>query len=132
MPQVNYLAILAAALSSFVLGGLWYSPLLFGRPWMEETRLTEQELARGNPAVTYGVSFVLALVGAFIFAMFLGPAPAVGFATGAGLMAGLFWVAGSFGINYLFERKTLRLWLINGGYHTVQYTMIGAILGLWH
>jgi hypothetical protein len=41
-------------------------------------------------------------------------------------------VAGSFGINYLFEQRSMRLFLINGGYHTVQYTLIGAVLGLWH
>ena len=51
---------------------------------------------------------------------------------GAGFAAGLFWVTTSFGINYLFERKPLRLFLINGGYHTLQFTLIGAILGLWH
>ncbi|NJO13074.1 MAG: DUF1761 domain-containing protein [Gammaproteobacteria bacterium] len=50
----------------------------------------------------------------------------------AGLSAGLCWVAGSFGINYLFEQRSLRLFLINGGYHTVQYTLIGLVLGLWH
>ena len=45
-------------------------------------------------------------------------------------MAGL--VASSFGINYLFERRSLRLFLINGGYHTLQFTLYGLVLGLWH
>ena len=62
----------------------------------------------------------------------IGPKPAPGFAAAAGFAAGLCWVAGSFGINYLFEQRPLRLFLINGGYHTVQYTVIGLILGLWH
>ena len=44
--------------------------------------------------------------------------------------AGLCWVAASFGINYLFERRPLGLWLINGGYHTLQFTVFGLILGL--
>jgi hypothetical protein len=64
--------------------------------------------------------------------MFLGPAPAFGLAAGAGFAAGLFWVAGSFAINYQFEQKPAALLLINGGYHTVQYTIFGVILGLWH
>ena len=53
--------------------------------------------------------------------------------TGAlyGLCAGLCWVAASYGISYLFERRPLALWLINGGYHTVQFTLIGLILGAW-
>jgi hypothetical protein len=41
-------------------------------------------------------------------------------------------VATSFGINYLFERRNPRLFLINGGYHTVQFTVFGLVLGLWH
>jgi hypothetical protein len=81
---------------------------------------------------TLGVSFVLALIGAAVFAAFLGPKPAPGFATAVGFAAGLSWVAGSFGINYLFEQRSLKLFLINGGYHTLQYTLIGLILGLWH
>jgi hypothetical protein len=51
---------------------------------------------------------------------------------GAGLSAGLFRVAGRFGISYLFERQPIRLWLTNGGYHTVQFTLYGVILALWH
>jgi hypothetical protein len=50
----------------------------------------------------------------------------------AGFAAGLSWVAASFGINYLFERKSLVLFLINGGYDTVQFTVIGLVLALWH
>jgi len=64
--------------------------------------------------------------------MFLGPNPSLALGLGAGFSAGLCWVAGSFGINYLFEGKNLRLSLINGGYHTVQYTLYGLILALWH
>jgi hypothetical protein len=45
------------------------------------------------------------------------------FGLGAGVSAGLCWVAASFGINYLFERRPLGLWLINGGYHTLQFTL---------
>lgn len=128
--SINYVAVIVAAVSSFVLGGLWYAPFLFGRAWMKETGLTEADLGARNMLLVFGFSFVLSLAGAFIFAMFLGPSPGLGLGFGAGLSAGLFWVAGSFGINYLFEKKSLRLWLINGGYHTVQYTLIGTVLGL--
>jgi hypothetical protein len=67
-----------------------------------------------------------------VFALFLGPRPALGFALGAGFSAGLCWVAASFGINYLFERRSLALFLVNGGYHTMQFTLYGLVLGLWH
>lgn len=132
LAAVNYWAVLAAAVSAFVVGGLWYSPVLFGNAWLKETRLTKEELDRANPAVTFGVSFVLAALASVVFALFLGPKPAFGFALAAGVMAGLFWVGTSFGINYLFEHKSFRLFLINAGYHTVQYATIGAVLGLWH
>ena len=132
MNGINFWAVLAAALSAFVLGGAWYSPLLFGKPWQRASKLSDAELKSGHPAVVFGGAFALALIAAFVFALFLGPRPAVGFALGAGSSAGLCWVAASFGINYLFERKTFALFLINGGYHTLQFTLYGLVLGLWH
>ena len=48
-----------------------------------------------------------------------------------GFMAGMFWVAASIGVTYLFERKPLSLFLINAGYHVVTYTLMGIILGAW-
>jgi len=68
---------------------------------------------------------------AFVFALFLGPRPSLALGLGAGASAGLCWVAASFGINYLFERRSLRLFFINGGYHTLQFTLYGLILALW-
>lgn len=132
MQDINLLAVTAAGVSAFVLGGLWYAPFLFGKVWMAETGISEEKAAAANPARVFGISLILSLAAAYVFAMFLGPAPALGFAVGAGFSAGLFWVAASFGINYLFEQKTLKLWLINGGFHTVQFTLYGLVLGLWH
>jgi hypothetical protein len=132
MPEINIWAVLAAGVSSMVLGGLWYSPVLFGKAWSAASGVTEAQQKSANMAKTMGMAWLLAVIGAAVFAMFLGPRPAFGFATAAGLAAGLCWVAGSFGINYLFEQKSMRLFLINGGYHTLQYTLIGAVLGLWH
>jgi hypothetical protein len=129
---INWYAAVAAAVSAFALGGFWYSPMAFLDAWLEGSGLTVEKLQHGHPAKVYGISFAWALVGAICFAMFLGPAPEPGFAIGAGFAAGLFWVAGSFGINYQFEQKPFKLLLVNGGYHTVQYTLYGAVLGLWH
>ena len=132
LEMMNVWAVLAAGASSLVLGAVWYSPVLFARAWMRESGMTEEKARAANAAKTLGVSFVLALLGAAVFAAFLGPKPAPGFATAVGFAAGLSWVAGSFGINYLFEQRSLKLFLINGGYHTLQYTLIGLILGVWH
>jgi hypothetical protein len=124
--------LLAAGVTSMVLGAVWYSPALFARPWMRESGMTDEKAKAANPVKTLGLAFVLALIGAAVFAAFLGPRPAPAFAAAAGFSAGLCWVAGSFGINYLFEQRSLKLLLINGGYHTLQYTLIGLVLGLWH
>jgi hypothetical protein len=131
MPM-NVWAVLACAVASMVLGGLWYSPALFGNAWMRAAGISEEKARSAKMGVVMGSAFVLSLIGAAVFALFLGPEPALGFAIGAGSSAGLCWVAGSFGINYLFEQRPLRLFLINGGYHTLQYTLIGVILGAWH
>ena len=131
MPEFNLWAVIAAAVSSFVLGGLWYSPLLFGRAWQRATGLSDAQLQGGNMALIFGLSLLLALIASFVFAMFLGPRPPLALGLGAGFSAGLCWVSASFGINYLFERKSLKLFLINAGYHTLQFTLIGLILALW-
>lgn len=131
MEGINYLAVIVAAVAAFALGGLWYSPAAFGKTWMAASGMTEERAQQGNMAKVFAIAFLWALVGAFVFAMFLGPAPGFAFATGAGFAAGLFWVTGSFAINYQFEQRPPKLLLVNGGYHTAQYTLYGAILGLW-
>jgi hypothetical protein len=128
MPEVNYLAVVIAAVASFLLGGLWYSNVLFGKAWQREAGVTDEQLKNGNMAKIFGLSLVLSLLAAWVFALFLGPRPPVALGLGAGFSAGLCWVAASFGINYLFERRSFRLFLINGGYHTLQFTIIGLTL----
>jgi len=128
--EINWLAVIAAAASSFVLGGLWYSAL-FAKPWQTAAGVSDEAIKNANMPLVFGGSFVLALIAAASFAIFLGPE--VDAMTGAlyGFTAGLCWVTAAFGINYLFERKNLPLFLINGGYHTLQFTLIGLILGAW-
>lgn len=127
--EISYLAVAVAGISAFALGGLWYGPL-FGKAWQRLSGIDAEAAASASPVKVFGGSLVLSLVAAFVFAMFLGPNPGIGFATAAGAAAGLCWVAASFGINYLFEQRPFGLWLVNGGYHTLQFTLYGAILGL--
>lgn len=131
MPPINLWAVLASGVSSMILGALWYSPVLFGGAWMRESGMTEEKAKGANVARTMTLAFVLSLLGAAVFAMFLGPTATPTFGLAVGFAAGLCWVAGSLGINYLFEQRSLKLFLINGGYHTLQYTLIGLILGAW-
>lgn len=131
MPEFNIWAVLVAAVSAFILGGLWYSPMLFGKPWQREAGVSEEQMKNANMGLIFGLAFVLSLVASLVFALFLGPRPPVSLGLGAGFAAGLCWVGASFGINYLFERKSLKLFLINAGYHTMQFTIIGLVLALW-
>ena len=130
----NYLAILVAAVSTFLLGGLWYSPLLFLKAWMKELGLTEEDRknGKGNIGTIMGVSFLLELIMAFNLAGFIGPKASASFGLLAGAAAGFGWVALAFGVTYLFERKSLCLFFINAGYHAIAFTIMGAILGAWH
>lgn len=131
MLEVNLGAVVVAASSSFLLGGVWYSQALFCNTWIREAGRADQPKQR-HKAMVFALSFALSLIAAFVFAMFLGPRPALGFAVGAGAAAGACWVAASFGINYLFGGRSFKLWLIDGGYHTLQFTLFGLVLGLWH
>ena len=129
MPEVNWIAVLLCGVSSLVLGGIWYAPPVFGRAWQRLAGVSDAAVAGSSMAMIFGLTFLLSLVAASVFALFLGPNFGLGPAIAAGASAGLCWVATSYGINYLFERRPFGLWLINGGYHTVQFTLFGAILG---
>lgn len=132
MGDLNFWAILAAALVQFFIGGLWYSPALFHKAWMRENSFTDEDLKRGSPAVIFGLAFVFAVIMAANLAAFLaGEATDLVWGLTAGLLAGSGWVALGFAIIALFERRSLRYVLINGGYLVVSFTAMGAILGAW-
>jgi hypothetical protein len=130
MPALNWFAVLAAAVSAFALGGIWYGPL-FKNAWCREAGI-DLHAKPAHPARVFGIAFLAALASAITFAWFLGPQPHLHRAVHAGLMIGVAWIAMSFGINYAFAGRSLKLWLIDGGYHTVQFVLYGLILGLWH
>ena len=129
--KLNWLAVGAAALSTFLLGGIWYSPVLFGRAWQREAGLSDAQLQQRSLAVVFGTSFLLALIMAFNLAAFLQGPPDVAWGMTAGALAGIGWVAMAMGVTYLFEARSMKLFLINAGYHAVSFIMMGAILGVW-
>ncbi len=130
MRPIEWLPALVAALSAFALGGLWYSPVLFGKTWQREAGLSDERIQAANKGIIFGVSFVLCLIAAVAFSMVIGSEPSFFMALHSGIGVGLAWVATSFGINYLFELKSLKLWLINAGYHTLQFAIYGLVFGL--
>ena len=131
MGDLNVLAILGAALVTFVVGGLWYSPALFHRPWMRANRFAEADLAGGNMAMIFGLAFVFAIGMAFNLAMFLNaPDTTLAWGATAGGLASI-WVVLGIGTVALFERRPAAYTLINGGYWVVSLVLMGAIIGGW-
>lgn len=132
VPTINYLAVLVATLASFVIGGLWYSPALFANAWMKETGLTDEQLKKRSMGMVFGLAFLLTLIMAVNLAMFLSAgSPDLVWGMTAGALAGIGWIGLAFGVTYLFESKSLKLLLINAGYHAVSFIVMGAIIGVW-
>src|SRR5437764_459680 len=92
MTDPNYVAAVVAALSSFAIGGVWFSPLMFAKAWQREAGLTDEEVGRGAGRA-YGGGLVLSLVVAMNLAFFLGGHAGIACGAGAGALAGIGWAA---------------------------------------
>lgn len=130
MNSLNWMAVILAALSTFLLGGLWYSPFLFEKGWLHSNHFTPENLKSRNMPVIFGLSFILSFIMALNLALFIGQ-EGLAFGTMAGFLTGFGWVSLAIGIIALFENRSLKYVLINGGYMIVAFTMMGAILGAW-
>ena len=158
--EINYLAILVAALSSFVVGFIWYNPKVFGTIWMNEIGMTDEKAKQGNMIKIFGLTFVFAFLLAFFmqtitihqfsalgmvggdavtakpsFAAFMtdyGDAFRT-FKHGAfhGLLAGLFISLPVVATNCLFEQKSFKYAAITSGYWIVVMTIMGGIICAW-
>jgi uncharacterized protein DUF1761 len=135
---INLWAVLVAAVATMVVGFLWYSPLLFARPWMrlmgydpdDKAKVQEMQKSAGP---SYGISFVASLVTAFVLAKIIDVTSVdsilygmkVGFAVWLGFVATVQLT------EVLFAKKPVKLYLINTGYQLVCYLAMGAILARW-
>ena len=135
LSNINFLALAVAAIASFGLGSLWYSPVLFGKAWQNALGFTDEYLKKGNMAVIFGSSFVLICLMDFGLAVILQGHAGRDISAGSGLiyglLMGLFFVATSIGINMLYQRKSFTLWAIDAGYQVLYLGITGAILGAW-
>jgi hypothetical protein len=131
MSTINWLAIAVAGISAFVLGGVWYSPALFGKAWMKENNMSVEDVQKGNKAKIFGWSFILSLLMAVNLAMFLND-PKINLEMGIiyGLLTGV-WIFCGIAIVALFEHRSARYIFVNGGYMLVALGLMGAIIGAW-
>lgn len=156
--ETNYLAILVAALSSFVVGFIWYNPKVFGTIWMKEIGMTDEKAKQGNMAKIFGFTFLFALMFAFMMPTItihqIGALQLAGgnendeaflaymqvhgemfrsFKHGAlhGFVAGLFLALPIVATNSLFEQKSWKYVFVTAGYWVVVMTIMGAIICGW-
>lgn len=141
MSSINWLAVLVAGISSFVIGGIWYSPGLFGKAWMKDNNFTEEDVKKGNKGMIFGWTLIFSLLMAANLGMFLldpkascpadcGQKVDLTWGMTAGFLAGI-WTFCAIAIHSLFEKKPWRLIFINGFYSLVALTVMGAIIGIW-
>jgi hypothetical protein len=135
---VKLWAVALAAVATMVVGFLWYSPLLFARPWMvamgydpdDKTRIAEMQKSAGP---MYGISLLASLLSAFVLAKILVGLTIYSALYGMkiGLAVWLAFVATVQLTDKMFGQRPMKLFLINTGYQLVCYLVMGAILGKW-
>lgn len=126
----NFSQVVVLVLASWLLGGIWYSKAVFGKIWCADEKYKEVKGKRRS--FVFGTAFVLWAITAIAFASCVGSNPPFGFAVMIGFLTGTCFVATSFGVNYAFAGRSLKVFLIDAGYHIVQFTLYGAIIGGWH
>jgi hypothetical protein len=138
MHSLNWVAILVAAVSTMVVGFLWYSPLLFAKPWMREMGYDPNDKAKTeemkkSAGRAYGGSFVASLISAFTLALILHGLRAEDWHFGimASFHIWLGFVATVQFTGALFMKQSMKLFAINTGYQLVCYLVMGVILTLW-
>jgi hypothetical protein len=137
MPEVeiNYTAVIVAAVLSLIAGLAWYGPL-FGKEWMKLTMFDQRktkEIDKVSRNKTYFINFVATLVSAYVLSYFISYAQAVTITEG--LQVG-FWVWLGFIVtttvtSVLYEGKPWRIYQINTGYQLVSYLLMAAVLTTW-
>lgn len=130
--EINLWAVLVGALLNLVVGGLWYSPVLFAKPWQRAAGISDEQLKNFNPAKVFGLTFIFAWLICLNLAYFLaGPTTDTVWGLTAGLLAGLGWATLIFAIIALFEQRGWKYIVIHGGYITVYFGIAGALIGGW-
>jgi hypothetical protein len=135
---IRIVPVIVAAVATMVIGFLWYSPLLFARPWMramghdpdDKTKLAEMQKGAG---LMYAGAMLASLASAFVLAKIIEITTVnaalygmkVGFAVWIGFVTTVQFTA------FLFERKPFKLYAINTGYQLTCYLAMGTILAVW-
>lgn len=135
MVELNYVAIIVAALANMAIGWLWYSPLLFGKAWIKMVGFSKKDVRkmkkRAGPAMVGGL--ITSFIVAYILAHFIAVMGASTMELAAQLAFWL-WVGFIATVQFgmvLWENKPLKLWLLNASYWLVSMLVMAVILAKW-
>ena len=136
LAEVNYLAILVATVASFILGMLWYSPLMFGNIWLKLMGFSPAKIKAGKKKGMGKVmffAFLGTLVSSYVLAQFLKVASAVTIKDGlqVGFLIWLGFTATTMLGSVLWEGKPVKLYLINAAHGLTGLLVASAILVSW-
>ena len=130
MANANLLAILVAAACGFLVGGIWYGPL-FGKAWQREIGMTDDDLKSANMLKIYGTAFLFSVLSAVflghLFAHFGEMSLRSTMMISVGVALG--FIVPAIGTNYLFGRKSGKLFAIDAGYWVAFYAAMGLVFG---
>jgi hypothetical protein len=119
--------VLAGAAAFFAVGSLWYG-VLFSKPWQRAAGLSNSQLREGNMAVIFGLTLAFEMLIAMVLWHLLArtdPPPHVAMMMAVGFAGGVMIPA--IGINYLYLRKPLALFLIDAGHFLTGMAAMGAV-----
>jgi Protein of unknown function (DUF1761) len=134
--NVNILAVLVAALLTFVLGAFWYSPVLFAKQWMAAQGYTPeklQEMKKRGATRAYVVSVLCYVVMAYVVSLLASYTNSTTLAQGLwlGFLAWL-GLAAPIGLTAnVFSEKPIAAWVIDAGYQLAYLLIMGALLSVW-
>jgi uncharacterized protein DUF1761 len=134
--NVNILAVIVAAVATFVLGAMWYSPILFAKQWTQAHGYTPEkleEMKKRGVTRAYAVSVLCYLVMAYVFALLASYTQATTLAQGLwlGFLAWLGFAA-TIGLTAnMFSEKPIAVWVIDAGYQLAYMLLMGIILSVW-
>ena len=134
--MVNYIAIIVASIVSFVIGMLWYSPLLFGNLWMKSAGLSKDKIGKAKKkgmGKTILIAFLTTVIMVYVLGYLLNILNYNDAISGAiiGFLVWLGFLATTGLGRVLWEGKSFSFYLINTLHELVSLVVIGAILGAW-
>lgn len=131
--DINFWAVLTAAVSKVFIGSFWYSPFILGKSWMKENGFTEADFIEGHPLWMMALlSISFAFVAALAMALFIPPHSTALTGMVMGLIVSIAWISASKANTRIYENYSRKLFLIHAGYDIIGYSVMGAIIGAWH